>query len=263
MASMKYPGILVLITITYLLSGCVGDDPVSPVENGLETGTVIDIDNNEYETVKIGDQWWMAENLRVTRYRNGDEIPAVLDNNDWKHTVTGSYVIYPYDTLEGINSIEEMLEAYGALYNWYAVADERGLCPEGWHVPDDEAWKKLEMYLGISEEVVGKTGWREHDEGGKLKSTRTAPGSHPKWNNPNMAATNETGWSGLPGGYRDSGGDYSNIGIFGRWWSSSEHVPGDDYAVFRSLGTNYSTISRFVALKLHGFSVRCVKESEI
>ena len=263
MDSMNLPVILVFILSLFLLSGCAGDNPVSPVENGIETGRVIDVDNNEYKTVKIGEQWWMAENLRVTRYQNGDEIHAGLNNNAWKNTTTGTFAVYPYESLEGINSSDEMLELYGALYNWYAVNDERGLCPVGWRVPTDGEWKKLELYLGISEQEVGKTGWREKSEGGKLKSTRTAPGSHPKWNDPNLAATNETGWSGLPGGYRDSGGDYSNIGIFGRWWSSSEHVPGDYYAVFRSLGTNYSTISRFVALKLHGFSVRCVKESEI
>jgi uncharacterized protein (TIGR02145 family) len=260
MGSMKYPHILVLLLFIFLLTDCVSDSPLSPVENGIETGIVTDIDNNEYQTVKIGEQWWMAENLRVTRYRNGDKIFTGLDNWLWGNIIAGGYSVYPHSEVEDVDSYEEIIEAYGALYNWYATTDERGLCPEGWRVPDDSDWKQLEMYLGISQQAVEKTGWREFNEAGKIKSPRTALDLHPKWNIPNIEATNETGWSGLPGGYRNYHGEFTNIGIFGRWWSSSEHLPGGDYALFRSLGSSYSTISRFVALKQHGFSIRCVSE---
>ena len=258
---MRHLKIIVSITLI-LIYGCGQDDPVSPGDNGYEMGTVTDIDDNVYETVKIGEQWWMAENLRVTRYRNGDEMFTGIRDSIWQIAISGIYAVYQHTDVDNIESAEEMLETYGALYNWYAVADERGLCPEGWRVPDDGEWKELEMYLGVSQQAVEKTGWRENDEGGKLKSTRTAPLHHPKWNNPNLGATNETGWSGLPGGFRDYSGEYNYIGSFGRWWTSSEHTPDGNYALFRSLGHNYSGISRFVVLKQHGFSVRCLKEGE-
>jgi uncharacterized protein (TIGR02145 family) len=259
---MSILNIISSITLLLLFYGCSQDNPIEPVENGYEKGMVTDIGNNIYETVKIGELWWMAENLRVTRYRNGDEMPTGLDNGVWGDTTSGAFAVYPHGLVDHIDSDEEMLEAYGALYNWHAVADERGLCPEGWRVPADVEWKLLEMYLGVSQQAVEKTGWRENDEGGKLKSTRTIPLIHPTWESPNLGATNETGWSGLPGGYRDYSGEFGYLGTFGRWWSSSEHVPGGDYVVFRSLGSNYSGISRFVALKQHGFSVRCVRVDE-
>jgi uncharacterized protein (TIGR02145 family) len=255
---MSYLNITASITALLLLCGCANDNPVSLEDNGYEKGIVADIDNNLYETIKIGEQWWMAENLRVTQYRNGVEIFTGIDDTIWQIAVSGIYAVYPYAEMDSISTDEEMLEAYGALYNWYAVADERGLCPEGWRVPGDGDWKQLELFLGVSQQTVEKTGWRGTDEGGKLKSTLTSPIHHPHWNNPNIGATNETGWSGLPGGFRDYNGDFIYIGTFGRWWSSTEHVPGGDYALFRSLGSNYSGISRFVARKQDGFSVRCI-----
>jgi len=159
-----------------------------------------DIDDNEYQTVKIGDQWWMAENLKTTRYRNGDAIPANLDNAQWQNTTSDAYAVYPHGDVDGINSEEEMVDAYGKLYNWYAVDDERGLCPTGWHIPSDDEWKQLEMYLGMTREDADNPGSisRGIDEGGKMKSIRTEPDTHPRWDSPNEGVTNESGFSGLP-----------------------------------------------------------------
>ncbi|TVQ69215.1 MAG: T9SS C-terminal target domain-containing protein [Balneolaceae bacterium] len=235
-----------------LLKGiCFEDD------NDYDTGTVTDIDGNVYQTVKIGDQWWMAENLRVSRYRNGDAIPTGLSNEEWSDTTTGTYAIYPHDKVGGIASDEEMVEAYGALYNWYAVDDERGLCPSGWHVPSDAEWKELEMYLGMTQEQADETSWRGTDEGGKLKSTRTQPASHPRWAIPNTGATNESGFSALPAGIRSPHGDFFDIGFAADWWSSTRDA---FRAWYREVDFDYSDVRRSSRLHRGGLSVRCVRD---
>jgi uncharacterized protein (TIGR02145 family) len=127
------------------------------------SNTVIDIDGNTYQAIKIGDQWWMAENLKVTHYRNGDPIPNVTDSTEWSNLATEAYCVYEND--------ESIAETYGYLYNWYVVNDSRNIAPEGWHVPTDEEWKELEMFLGMSQSEANGTGWRGTDEGGKLKET--------------------------------------------------------------------------------------------
>jgi uncharacterized protein (TIGR02145 family) len=211
--------------------------------------TVTDIDGNVYRTVQIGNQMWMAENLRATKYNNGDEIPTDLDNNNWSTTTSGAYVIYDLNhwSADGINSLEEMVEAYGKLYNWYAVDDSRGLCPEGWHVPTDEEWTILVDFLGGSSVA-----------GGKMKSTHTEPEPHPRWRSPNTGATNESGFSGLPGGYRDGLGYYGGIGGVGYLWSYPEYPTASAWSRILSYGT--SSLSRYdYYSKRFGFSVRCIK----
>jgi uncharacterized protein (TIGR02145 family) len=158
----------------------------APHINGQETGTVTDIDGNIYQTVKIDYQWWMAENLRVSKYRNGDQIPNVTSNTDWGNLTIGAWAYY-----ENNQSNDP---AYGKLYNWHAVADERDVCPAGWHIPDNEAWKQLELYLGMTDEEAEDAGWRGETDsvGGKLKSILTEPQPHPRWDSPNTAATNES-----------------------------------------------------------------------
>ena len=226
-----------------LLAGPCVDD------NGHETGTVTDIDGNEYQTVKIGDQWWMAENLRVTRYRNGDAITAGLSNEEWQNTTSGAYAIYPHGDVEGINSDEDMVAAYGKLYNWYAVDDDRGLCPEGWHVPSDDEWQILVDYLG-GREIAG----------GKMKSTRTKPEAHPRWTTPNEGATNESGFSGLPGGSRFGGGEFNGIGDYGLWLSSTEHDTYDYAVLGRRLWGQYSHVGTSIGIRQIGVSIRCLKD---
>jgi len=171
------------------------------------TGTVTDIDGNVYKTVKIGNQWWMAENLKVTRYRNGDPIPNITDNHTWVDLSTGAYCNYNND----ISNVA----TYGRLYNWYAVDESRNIAPAGWHVPTDDEWKQLEIYLGMSPTEADETHWRGTDEGGKLKETGTT-----HWYSPNTGATNESGFTALPGGYRVSGG-FSSLGFGAYFWSST------------------------------------------
>ena len=214
----------------------------------LDEYLLTDIDGNVYQTVKIGDQWWMAENLRVTRYRNGDAIPTGLSNDEWQNTTSGAYAIYPHGSVDGINSDAEMVAAYGKLYNWYAVDDDRGLCPEGWHVPSDDDWTLLVTYLGGSRLA-----------GGKMKSTRTEPDPHPRWRSPNTGATNESGFSGLPGGYRNLGGNYhEHFGLLGEWWSSTENDYGSAWG--RYLHSTLGYVYRDYGYKQDGFSVRCLRD---
>ncbi len=220
-----------------------------------ETGTVTDIDGNEYQTVKIGDQWWMAENLKVSKYRNGDDIPDIDNFIEWRSLSTGAWSNYNNDSYHD--------ETYGKLYNWYTVDDERGLCPAGWHVPGDEAWKQLEMYLGMLQEESDKISHsRGTDEGDKMKSIRTEPDPHPRWDKPweysYVEATDESGFSGLPGGIRQHYGHFRNIGRDGNWWSSTEFSDND--AWYRAMYFNHRWVSRSSYDKRSGYSVRCLRD---
>jgi uncharacterized protein (TIGR02145 family) len=162
------------------------------------SGTVTDIDGNVYETIQIGTQWWIKENLRTTHFRNGDPIPLVTDDTAWAGLSTPAYCEYGNDPAN--------VTDYGRLYNWYAVADSRYIAPQGWHVATDEEWKQLEMYLGMSQSEANLTGIRGTVEGGKLKEAGTV-----HWQSPNTGATNESGFTALPGGYRFIFGSFLNI----------------------------------------------------
>ena len=205
---------------------------------------VIDIDGNVYQSVKIGDQYWMAENLKVTHYRNGDAIPNVTGNIEWSNLTTGAYCNY--------NNDDTNADTYGSLYNWYAVDDSRNIAPEGWHVPTDEEWKELEMYLGMSQSEADGTGFRGTDEGSKLKSTSG-------WFN-NGNGTDDYGFSALPGSYRgaDGGGGYYFLGKYAYFRSSTEG--SSNYVWYRILDYNYSYIGRGLGNKDGGLSVRCVRD---
>jgi uncharacterized protein (TIGR02145 family) len=194
---------------------------------------VKDIDGNIYNTVKIGKQVWMVENLKVTRYRNGNAIPNVTDETAWRNLTTGAYCNYG-------NKIGNAI-IYGRLYNWYAVSDPRGLSPKGWHIATDEEWTTLINFLG-GESITGE----------KLKEAGLA-----HWISPNTGATNESGFTALPGDLRDYHGWFNNyIGTKGHWWSSTE----DDttYSWVRYMYYNFGGVNRYLNNKKNGFSVRCV-----
>ena len=212
------------------------------------TGTVTDIDSNVYQTIIIGDQEWMAEDLKVTHYRNGDAIPYLTSNNDWINTSSGAYCVY--------DNNEANVSIYGRLYNWYAVDDSRNIPPEGWHVPTDYEWKVLETYLGMNQSIADSTGFRGTDEGGKLKETGTE-----HWNSPNTGATNSSSFTALPGGYRNYNGNYSNMYYYDSFWSSTEY--NNNYAWGRTLGYGESNVSRFRTIKRDGYSIRCVRDQTI
>lgn len=211
----------------------------------VHPSTVTDIDGNIYQTVRIGGQWWMAENLKVTHYRNGDSIATGFTNSEWTDLSTGAYAIY--------NDDSSNTDTYGNLYNWYAADDNRNIAPTGWHVPTDEEWQELEMYIGMSPSEADQTGWRGIDEGGKMKESGT---DH--WNSPNTGASNESGFTGLPGSYRGDDGGYGHQGIDGYFWSSTEYW--NDLAWGRQLGCYNQVIYRDILGKQAGFSIRCVRD---
>jgi uncharacterized protein (TIGR02145 family) len=210
-------------------------DAKNPTEN-REPSTVTDIDGNIYQTIKIGTQVWMAANLKVTRYRNGDAIPNVTVNTTWGSLSYGAYCNYNNDTSN--------TETYGCLYNWYSITDSRNIAPEGWHVPSDGEWQTLVDYLGG--DAVG---------GGKMKEAGT---SH--WASPNLDATNESGFTALPGGYRyDGNGVFGHMGYDASFWSSSDGRDG--CAWYRNLGFGISGVYRYGNFKQGGLSVRCVMDN--
>ncbi len=219
-----------------------------------EGSGVTDIDGNEYRTVVIGGQEWLAENLRVTHYRDGTPIDSPgEDYSAWRDNKTGAYSWYEND--------KETYAAYGALYNWYATDNESGLCPEGWRMATDDDWKILEMYLGMSYEEVNAAGWRGGgtDVVNRLKSTRTEAAGHPGWlDGLNEAATDESGFSALPGGLRTSTGYFVSRGRAGYWWSSTERDSGVAWS--RKMELDYDKVTRFPLNKDLGFCVRCVRE---
>ncbi|MBK9358858.1 MAG: T9SS type A sorting domain-containing protein [Bacteroidales bacterium] len=213
--------------------------PTESRELNFEFIDCSDIDNNNYPVVTTGTQTWMAENLKVTHYRNADTIPEVTENFPWIQLTTGAYCSYNNDT--------SRRNTYGALYNWYAVVDSRELCPTGWHIPSDGEWNTLTDYLGGLSIA-----------GGKMKSTRNEPDAHPRWDSPNTGATNESGFSGLPGGYRSSSGSFYTIGQSGYFWSSSEDSLYSPW--YRSMDFNNTEVNRYSSYKYSGFSVRCLKD---
>ena len=213
-------------------------------ERLFSTG-LTDIDGNVYQTIAIGTQVWMAENLKVTHYRNGDAIPNVTDSATWTGLTTGAYCEY--------NNDADNVATYGRLYNWYAVNDSRNIAPAGWHIPTDAEWKQLEMYLGMSQAEADATGWRGTDEGGKLKEVGTT-----HWISPNIGATNASGFSGLPGGYRHYLGYYNYMGYAGLFWSSTQFDSSRPW--YRTLYSDYSEIYRTFNYNEYGFSVRCIKD---
>jgi uncharacterized protein (TIGR02145 family) len=211
-------------------------------------GTVTDYDGNVYQTVVIGNQIWMAENLEVTHYRNGDAIPRITNMATWMNLLTGAYCEYNNDIFN--------IMTYGELYNWYAVTDSRNIAPIGWHVPSDEEWKQLEMYLGMSQAEADAIGFRGAPVGGKLKES----GPY-HWASPNTGATNESGFSGLPGGYRDFDGDFVYIFNSAAFWSSTEF---NSYLAWgRFLTFDHSEVYRanYPLYMQCGFSVRCVRDA--
>ena len=195
--------------------------------------TVLDIDNNVYHTRTIGTQVWMVENLKVTRYRNGDLIPNVTDGTVWSNLTTGAYCNYDNDAGNAT--------PYGRLYNWYAVNDARSICPSGWHVPTDAEWTTLSTYLG-----------GENVAGGKLKETGNA-----HWQN-NQGATNETGFTALPGGTCKLNGIFGSIGLYGYYWSSTQLNDQSAWHYKMNFDNSYLLYSNYN--KYIGISVRCIQD---
>ncbi|MBW6502512.1 MAG: hypothetical protein K0B05_14070, partial [Bacteroidales bacterium] len=224
--------------------------------------TVTDIDGNIYNIITIGDQKWLKENLKTTKYRNGDPIPTDLSDSDWYNTLSGAYAIYPHESIDGLNSDAEVLSVYGALYNWYTVDDARGLCPAGWHVPSSVEWASLETYLinnGYNYDgtttgaryalsIASTTGWASSTVTGAVGNT-----DYPD-------KRNITGFTALPTGYRLTSGPLLFFGQSSNWWSSTQSERYDIDAYARSLGPNSTYFNANAWVLTHGYSVRCLKD---
>jgi uncharacterized protein (TIGR02145 family) len=199
-----------------------------------KSNTLQDIDGNNYNTVQIGTQIWMKENLKTTRYKDGSTIPLVSDNTSWSNLTSPGYCWFKNDasTYGG---------TYGALYNWYSVSTGK-LCPDSWHVPTDAEWTMLVTFLG-----------GPNLAGGKMKEQGTA-----HWISPNVGATNESSFTGLPGAYRDEGGGfYETVGHYGFWWSSTELSSTNAWD--RGLRYETNEIRTGEGYKKVGMSIRCLK----
>ncbi|HEY5468895.1 MAG TPA: fibrobacter succinogenes major paralogous domain-containing protein [Bacteroidales bacterium] len=205
-------------------------------KKSTDNALLTDKDGNVYNTVTIGTQVWMTENLKTTKYRNGDLIGTTIPVT--KDITSESAAKYQWAYLGNENNVT----SYGRLYTWNAVTDSRGVCPTGWHVPTDAEWSTLTTFLGDYSVA-----------GGKLKETGT---NH--WISPNAGATNETGFTALAGGTRSKDGTFSLMGNYGFWWSSSESSAAYGWGVSMFYGNTGN--GRVSLDKQNGFSVRCIKD---
>ncbi len=250
--------IFLLFFTLFLAASCVSDreqqsaEAMSSTNQRLVTlgDPVSDVDGNSYRTVIIGDQEWMAENLKTMTYSNGDAIDYPGDDdNAWRKNSSGAYSWYDNDPSNG--------EHYGALYNWYAVVNPKGLCPDGWRVPDHKDWLTLTEYVG-------------DQMGNKLKSRRQVGSpfggeydtmEHPRWETFSVNyGTDDFGFGALPGGNRHASGTFVTKGANALFWSSSEisETAGHGWYIYHG----YYGVDRGYGDKGAGFSVRCIRGGE-
>jgi uncharacterized protein (TIGR02145 family) len=192
--------------------------------------------------VEICGKIWMGCNLDIETYRNGDSIRQVFSDGEWRDAYYNGEGVWCY-----YNNNDSLGQIYWKLYNWHAVNDPRGLAPGGWHVASDSEWIELENCLG-GRSVAG----------GKLKITGTLEGGDGLWYSQNTGATNEVGFSALPGGFHDSSSGYGFLGEEGRWWTSTESSKGA--GLFVKLGHNYNFITHGGNIGSYGYSVRCIRD---
>jgi uncharacterized protein (TIGR02145 family) len=235
--NMLYPSILIGLIFVFLF-GCKKDKDTAEYYGNTTAmfnpnktyGTVDDIEGNSYRTIQIGTQIWMAENLKTTKYNDDAKIPNIKDNKLWGKLTSPAYCWFNNDEVAN-------KATYGALYNCYTINSDK-LCPSGWHIPSDAEWDSLTFYLDGQSRA-----------GSKLKETNTA-----HWQSPNDDATNESGFTGLPGGYRDFDGPFYFMDTIGFWWASTGNA--SNYY----LRYNSSYILHADYTKSAGFSVRCIKD---
>jgi uncharacterized protein (TIGR02145 family) len=211
-----------------------------------QTDSITDLDGNHYRVVAIGEQWWMAENLKVTKYANGDDIPFVKDAARWAADTAGAYCYY--------GNRESYSQKYGNLYNWHVAVDERGVCPTGWHVPSDEDWMTMERFLGMpEEEALRMTAWRGTVEGDMLKAEE-------------FGGNNQSGFSALGTGYRDPKGIYKASGTDNDYWTSTPYENKEKNrteGVLHGFLNTRSDVVRNFHEPAYGFCIRCVKDAGV
>jgi len=251
--AMRKIGILLVV----LCFGFCGENPVDNNDDNFIWGTMSDSDGNVYKTIKIGNQEWMAENLRVTRYNDGSDIPLVTDGTAWSSLTTPGYCWYNNDATNKAK--------YGALYNWYTVnpANPKKIAPAGWHVPTDAEWTVLEKYLvlngynwdgttdtngvnnnKIAKSLASKTDWQIYTTQGTIGC--------------DLTTNNRSGFSALPGGYRNFYGSFGHQSYYGGWWNATELVASNAWN--RNLYYINESLRRSYYSKGCGFSVRLLRD---
>ncbi|HLP50066.1 MAG TPA: fibrobacter succinogenes major paralogous domain-containing protein [Chitinophagales bacterium] len=214
------------VVLLLLLAACEKED------TGNTPQTVTDADGNVYQTVKIGDQVWLKENLKVTHYNDGSAIPYIADATDWQNATGAAYCNFNNDSATAVT--------YGKLYNWAAVNSGK-LCPAGWHVPSQAEWAQLETVL--------------NSDGGSLKEAGTT-----HWLSPNEGATNGSGFTALPAGYRSYLGTFSALTYQGQWWSTTLGSDTAYYAKYYYVDFSFAGIYDNEDWRTAGHSVRCIKD---
>lgn len=242
---MKYYSTILLLVICFSsFIGCKKEEEAPYV---IERGTVSDVDGNVYETVKIGDQWWMAENLRVTKYNDGTQlsyIPVIIgEDSAWADVDSAAYC-YINDSL------------FGCLYNAHVVNAQKNIAPAGWHIPSDEEWKELESTLGMSDEETNQTGWRGTNEANLLTSQYNQ-GWPANDQDAGLYGSDYYGFNAKPANVRGHDGR-TNTQNNSAWWWCKSSLNGDFY--YRSIDTYHQRIFRQVIYPAYGMSIRCVKD---
>ena len=248
-------------TISLTVTNSYGSDTQTKTDYITVTGPLTDYDGNVYQTVQIGNRLWMKENLKTTHYADGTALTDGTGAGDISGDYTTKYYFAYYDN-------ESYVAVYGRLYTWAAVMNGasgsetnpggvQGVCPDGWHVPGDDEWKELEMYLGMSEREAHATYWRGTGEGLKLKESGNShwKGWSGDWRN---LGTNESGFTALPGGSRWYNESFRDLKERANFWSATESF--SSYAWCRRMYYNYAEVYRYDDYKSRGYSVRCVKD---
>jgi len=234
-ADINEDGVLNVLDVVILVNLILDGEPVC---EGVE-----DTDGNCYETIQIGDQLWMAENLKVTHYNDGSEIPTGYSNSEWGWLDMGAYTVYDDDP---VNS-----EIYGNLYNYYAVDDSRGICPPNYHIPTDDEWYVILEYLG------GDSGENWIIAGGKMKDVGTIEDGDGMWYAPNEGANNESDFTAIPAGFRLNNGQYYESGYYSIYWSSTAEYYSDAFFMWYLLHDD-SRLYRGLFDSQTGLSIRCL-----
>ena len=249
-----------IYTVSLIVTNSYGSDTKTKTGYITVTDPLIDYDGNVYQTVQIGNQLWMKENLKSTHYADGTALIDGTGAGDISGDTTTKYYFAYYDN-------ENYVAVYGRLYTWAAVMNGasgsetnpgkvQGVCPDGWHVPGDDEWKELEMHLGMSEKEASLTYWRGTDEGAKLKES----GFNGLWRYSGTlyVGNNKSGFTALPAGSRLYNESFRNLGERANFWTATESF--SSYAWCRRLYYNYAEVYRYDDYKTRGYSVRCVKD---
>ena len=254
-------GVIGVNDLLELLSSFGSECAPEPETAEWTCGDPINYHDYNYNTVLIGGQCWFAENLRTQNYSNGDAINTGLNGPEWANATSGAVTLYGEDPSPScvdysptVDSCDpnEALPAFGRIYNWHAVGDPRGLCPAGWHVPSDNDFMELEVFMGIDADEVQGSGWRGTTEGNQLK---TETGWHNGGNGSNLY-----GFDLVPAGARGTSGQYDNAGRNGYLWTSTS--PQENSAFYRRIEAGNSQIARGAYVYVEGYPARCIKDTE-